>query len=113
MGAPIPANISPARTADLARKLRRVWLRFESMTQGSPTGAAPMLRSQLGNRDFDVNLDGLAHYGMLPDFLQDVHNQLAGTESNRPDAVRDLRALFRSAEDYIVTWERVEAGKGR
>lgn len=112
-GAPIPANISPARTADLARKLRRVWLRFESMTQGSPNASAPMVRSQLGNRDFDVNLDGLAHYGMLPDFLQDVHNQLAGTESNRPEAVRDLRALFRSAEDYIVTWERVEAGKGR
>ena len=25
-------------------------------------------------RDFDYNLDGLAHYGMLPDMLQDLKN---------------------------------------
>jgi len=112
-GAPIPSTLTPSRTGALAQKLRRVWLRHESMTQGSPNAGAPLVRSQMGNRDFDVNLDGLAHYGMLPDFLQDVHNQLAGTESARPDAVRDLRALFRSAEDYIVTWEKIDAGKNR
>ena len=45
---------------------------------------------------------------MLPDFLQDVSNLLRTS----PSQVTDLRALFRSAEDYIRMWERVEAGKG-
>jgi hypothetical protein len=57
-----------------------------------------------------VNLDGLAHYGLLPDFLQDVHNQL----SRGSGSVKDLSALFRSAESYLRMWELVErASKGR
>jgi hypothetical protein len=114
-GAPIPSNISPARTAELARKLRPVYAKWEAMQpQHSPNVAAPLVRSGAGNREFDINLDGLAHYGMLPDFLQDVSNLLRTAPASK-DAppVTDLRALFRSAEDYIVMWERVEAGKGR
>ena len=108
-GAPIPANISPARTADLARKLRAVYLKWDAMQpERSPNTGARLLRSTAGQREFDINLDGLAHYGMLPDFLQDVSNLLR--TSSGP--VTDLRALFRSAEDYIQMWERVEAGKG-
>jgi hypothetical protein len=56
-------------------------------------------------RDFDVNIDGLAHYGLLPDFLQDVANQL---KSGKGPA-KDLSALFRSAEAYVEQWERAEA----
>ena len=47
-------------------------------------------------RDFDINLDGLAHYGLLPDFLQDIVN--CGLT---PD---DLGPLFRSAYDYVEMW---------
>ncbi len=37
--------------------------------------APPMHRSTAGpTRDFDYNLDGLSHYGMLPDMLQDLKN---------------------------------------
>jgi hypothetical protein len=39
----------------------------------------------------------MAHYGLLPDFLQDVAN--VGV----PDSALD--GLYRSAEDYIRTWE--------
>jgi microsomal dipeptidase-like Zn-dependent dipeptidase len=107
-GATLPTKISPApRTDDLAGKLRSVYLKWEAM-QRSPNAAAPLVRSTAGEREFDINLDGLAHYGMLPDFLQDVSNLLR--TSSGP--VTDLRALFRSAEDYIQMWERVEAGKG-
>ena len=28
----------------------------------------------MGNRDFDINIDGVAHVGMLPDFIQDLFN---------------------------------------
>jgi hypothetical protein len=43
---------------------------------------------------------GLAHYGMIPDFLQDARN-IGLTD-------RDLTPLFRSAEDYIQMWEKCE-----
>jgi microsomal dipeptidase-like Zn-dependent dipeptidase len=61
-------------------------------------GAAPMGQSVAGNRTFDFNLEGLAHYGMLPDFIQDLQNIGLTTY--------DLEPLFRSAEGYIRMWER-------
>jgi hypothetical protein len=63
-----------------------------------PVGA-PMTRSAAGMRDFDYNLDGLAHYGLLKDFVQDLRN-IGVTEAQ-------LRPLFRSAEDYLRIWDRV------
>jgi hypothetical protein len=48
-------------------------------------------------RDFDINLDGMAHYGMLLDFLQEVRN--IGLSA------ADLAPLFRSAHDYVEMWE--------
>jgi microsomal dipeptidase-like Zn-dependent dipeptidase len=58
--------------------------------------------SQIGDRaPFDYNADGLAHFGMLPDFVQDLKND--GLTD------RDLDPLFRSAEGYIRLWERAVA----
>lgn len=66
--------------------------------QGTNT---PLTRSYAGQRDFDINLDEVAHYGMLPDLFQDLKNVGLTNE--------DLAPLFRSAEDYIQTWARCEA----
>ena len=52
-------------------------------------------------RDFDINLDGLAHFGLLPDFLQDLRNQGL--------AVEDFAPLFRGANDYVEAWAKCEA----
>jgi hypothetical protein len=65
----------------------------------------PLRRSQAGKRDFDINLEGVAHYGMLPDFIQDLKNVGLSDE--------DLTTLFRSVEDYIQTWEKCEQRKGQ
>jgi len=54
-------------------------------------------------RDFDINLDGMAHYGMLPDFLQDVRNDGLTAE--------DLAPFFRSANDYVEMWSACEKSK--
>ena len=51
----------------------------------------------LGKRTYDYNVDGLAHYGMLPDFTLDVALQQAGNES--------LDTFFHSAEAFIEVWE--------
>jgi microsomal dipeptidase-like Zn-dependent dipeptidase len=53
-----------------------------------------------GKKSFDVNTDGLAHYGLLPDFLRDVANQFGSDEPLVP--------FFRSAQRFIETWERCE-----
>jgi microsomal dipeptidase-like Zn-dependent dipeptidase len=62
-------------------------------------GAPPLRRDTVGPmRDFDYNIDGLAHYGLLPDMLQDLRNVGIGEAA--------LANLFRSAEHYIEVWER-------
>lgn len=59
---------------------------------------APLQPFIMGRRTFDFNVDGLAHYGMLPDLLQDLRNIGLGT--------REFEALFSSAEAYIAMWEK-------
>jgi hypothetical protein len=81
---PVVQGLVPA-----LRKIRDQW---KSMAGDNP----PLTRCTAGPlRDFDYNLDGLAHYGMLPDMLQDLKN-----------LGLPLEGLFRSAEGYIRVWER-------
>ncbi len=53
-----------------------------------------------GNRYWDFNLDGLAHYGLMPDMLQDLKN-IGFTNLQ-------FNPLFSSAEDYILMWEKTQ-----
>ena len=77
----------------------------------SATGRAPLrypfrsydrrvlfARQRTGQRTFDVNADGVAHYGLLPDLLADVQRQ--------KDGRRALGVLFHSAEAYLRMWRR-------
>lgn len=61
-------------------------------------------RCEAGSRTFDVNADGLAHYGLLPDFLRDVANQYGVDDILMP--------FYRSASRFIETWERCVAVGG-
>lgn len=56
----------------------------------------------LGKKSYDYNVDGMAHYGVLPDFTLDVALQLDATES--------LDTFFHSAEAFIEVWETCLAG---
>jgi hypothetical protein len=60
-------------------------------------GRVTFTREQWGQRVFDLNTDGVANYGMYPDWLQELQ-VLAG----RP-IVADM---FRGAEAYLQMWER-------
>jgi microsomal dipeptidase-like Zn-dependent dipeptidase len=66
----------------------------------SHDGHVSFARQRTGTRAFDVNTDGVAHYGLIPDLL-------AGTQGT-PGGRRALALLFRSAEAYLQTWERAE-----
>ncbi|WP_114785461.1 membrane dipeptidase [Vibrio tetraodonis] len=52
-----------------------------------------------GNRVFDFNQEGMAHYGMLADHIQDMREQ---------GSARVYEAVMNSAEAYIQMWERSE-----
>ena len=52
-----------------------------------------------GQRVYDINVDGMAHYGLFPDWVEDLRH-IAG-----PRIVRDLG---RGAEAYLQMWERAD-----
>jgi microsomal dipeptidase-like Zn-dependent dipeptidase len=58
-------------------------------------------RQRTGRRVFDLNTDGVAHYGLVADLIADVRR--------RPGGRRALRKLFHSAEAYLETWQRTGA----
>ena len=61
----------------------------------------PLGRFQLGAKQFDISRDGIAHIGMLPDFLA-VVRQYAGPLGRVPE----VDEIFHSAHDFIATWEQ-------
>ena len=80
------------------KKIGAIWQKWQDMQGNNP----PLERNLAGpRRDFDINLDGLAHIGLLPDFLQDIRNQ--GLD------IADFAPLFRGANDYVAAWSKCEA----
>ena len=55
-------------------------------------------RQRSGVREFDITKDGVAHYGLFPDWWEDIRR--VGGDS----AVKDMA---RGAEAYLQAWERV------
>jgi hypothetical protein len=61
-------------------------------------GSVTLDRQRSGERVFDINVDGVAHFGMYPDLIEDMR-MVAGNK-----VVRDLS---RGAEAYLQMWERI------
>jgi microsomal dipeptidase-like Zn-dependent dipeptidase len=75
-------------------KVKAIWAKWDELEGENP----PLLRCTAGpHREYDINLDGVAHYGLLPDFLQDMRNSGLSPQ--------DLAPLFRSAYDYVQMWQ--------
>ena len=53
-----------------------------------------------GNRTFDLNNEGLAHYGLVADHIQDIREQT-------PARIYD--SVMNSAEAYLQMWKRAES----
>jgi hypothetical protein len=62
-------------------------------------GKVTVDKQRSGERVYDINVDGVAHYGLYPDWIEDLRI-LAG-----PQIVEDMA---RGAEAYLQMWERAE-----
>jgi hypothetical protein len=60
-------------------------------------GRVTFVRERWGQRVFDLNTDGVANYGMYPDWLQELRGVAGGPI---------LTDMFRGAEAYLQMWER-------
>jgi hypothetical protein len=60
-------------------------------------------RQKSGQRVFDINKDGVAHYGLYPDWLQDLRMQ-AGNKI--------MADMARGSEAYLQMWERANGVPG-
>ena len=52
-----------------------------------------------GERVYDINSDGMAHYGLYPDWIEDLR-MIAGDQI--------VKEMGRGAEAYLEMWERAE-----
>jgi microsomal dipeptidase-like Zn-dependent dipeptidase len=64
-------------------------------------GGSVVDRQQAGKRSFDVNTDGLAEYGLLPDYIEQIRRTPGG------QAVVD--DLAQGAASYLQTWTATAA----
>ena len=60
-------------------------------------GKVTFERNRAGERVWDINTEGVAHYGLYADWLADVR-QVGGEEM--------IKDVFNSAEHYLEMWER-------
>jgi microsomal dipeptidase-like Zn-dependent dipeptidase len=81
----------PPRGADQANKVQYPFKSWD--------GGTTLDKQVWGQRTWDINTDGVAHYGLYPDWVEDLR-KLAGNE-----IVEDLAM---GAEAYLQTWERAD-----
>jgi len=60
-------------------------------------GAVTFDRQQSGSRTFDINKEGVAHYGLYADWFEDLR-KIAGDEI--------LEDMTRGSDSYLASWER-------
>jgi hypothetical protein len=63
-------------------------------------GGSLIYRQHSGTRTYDVNVHGVDHYGLYPDWIEDLR-MVAG-----PQIVNDMA---NGAEAYLRMWARAEA----
>ncbi len=98
---------------------------FGTDTDGLVAGMKPRAGSQVayttdfpisesGNRQWNYNFDGVAHYGMLYDFLQDARSIPASAATGGVSGA-DLvnQSIMTGARYFIDTWKKAEAQKSQ
>jgi microsomal dipeptidase-like Zn-dependent dipeptidase len=83
--------------------------RFPNVVNGAAEGASAVQYSKAfpasadGNKTWNYNVVGVAHYGMLPDFLQDV--------KSLPEGATMVEGFMTGADYFYRTWKIAEEKK--
>ena len=64
-------------------------------------GGVTFQRQRTGSRTFDLNTDGVAHYGLIADLIADMQQHGGGAA---------VSTLYRSAEAYLRMWQLAYGG---
>ncbi|QWF21909.1 hypothetical protein KM427_23870 [Nocardioides sp. LMS-CY] len=67
-------------------------------------GGVSVERQRAGERVYDINVDGVAQYGLYPDWIADLGK--VAEAQRRGDGARIRDDMARGAEAYLQTWER-------
>ncbi|MCB9234669.1 MAG: membrane dipeptidase [Bacteroidia bacterium] len=59
---------------------------------------APLAPCETAGHKWDINTDGVAHYGLFPDFFQDLRNSGMSKE--------DMSRFMHTGEDFAQMWQR-------
>jgi hypothetical protein len=70
-------------------------------------------KSTLGSGTWDYNSDGVAHYGMIADFIQDVKNVPALSSPNALSGAGVINNLMLGADYFYQMWKKCEAEKAK
>jgi len=68
-------------------------------------GGVTVEKQHAGERVYDINVDGVAQYGLYPDWIEDLR-MVADAEQGDGDAIG--QDMARGAEAYLQTWERAQ-----
>ena len=69
-------------------------------------GGTTVRKQHAGKRVYDINADGVAQYGLYPDWIQDL-SKVADAE-HAGDGAAISEDMARGAEAYLQMWERAE-----
>lgn len=69
-------------------------------------GGVRVGRQHAGERVYDINVDGVAQYGLYPDWIQDLGRVADAQHAGDGEKIKDDMA--RGAEAYLQMWERAE-----
>ncbi len=62
-------------------------------------------KQRSARRTYDINVDGVAHYGLYPDWIEDLR-RVADRQQGDGDAI--VEDMSRGPEAYLQTWERAQ-----
>lgn len=66
-------------------------------------GGVTVRKQRAGERVYDINVDGVAQYGLYPDWIEDLR---LIAEAGQGDGEAIVEDMARGAEAYLQTWER-------
>jgi hypothetical protein len=67
-------------------------------------GGVTVRQQHSGQRVYDINVDGVAHYGLYPDWIEDLTKVAGAEDPAEGKAIFD--DMSRGAEAYLQMWER-------